>query len=1042
MKKLCLAAVVGLGFVGSVLADTQTWDAYRKFTTATTIDDDIEIVGDITVEVTQSQTLTLNGVVSGTGSITKDGTGTIVFTNGGNTFAASEGPSVIVNRGTVRADAEGAFSSGVLKCAMSQTGSQWTAIIAFNAAGATFSNDIIIEGEAYAYSLYFNESATLTGKIDAHTMTALGINYLSNGTTRLGKKGTFTGEVDVGEGELRIYTIEDTEFVGKLICGTLVMNQSGAYSGRVGKVILSNGGNMIGTISMNGSNLEPTESGALGGARYYIRGKQTGGDYTQLKLGGKNQTVKALDFNSALEFTSGQTDCRISSASAATLTIVGDTTSALTRCYLYSANIAYALNVDTEKYPDFVQTFSGPLSGAVTGADRPMVSTQPLTVRAGKLRLDNDMKCQKVPSIAIGEKGELQLGAVTSVLTGVSEITLDGKLVIEATASLPFTDNKIDMTVAKGAEITIPEGMTISLKSLTVDGVKQYKGFYSSANLPQIKGSGQIYTDGELPTKVEATWTAGGAGDTSIGTAANWDKAVPSFTGYSLSAFFATSGTEALVDRKLELCRLAFDAPNGFALKAGANGEVSIGADGLVIAAKQTEDDPDLSYAIEPAVALYDEQTWTVPVGRLLTLGNGFSNADGAFTTVTGSGTLVWNGTNTLAATATFDNTLLKVEDGLVASVNHEWEGSITGGAASTKVMEFSVDTVGTGIELANGIIEKTIRFKKTKSGVPIIVAKQGTTNEISGYIRQADNVYTGFMTETNSVLTVSGGYMSSSTLTSKYGPGTLRIRNRSFGACGGTLGFSCQDGAVIFDVASPDIDKWLPIGTKVGVATSVEFNADRVATKARFAAGVPADGNNKFYLNASTAETPCQAEFHATVQNFQQVLVGPWTTLHGDTGSALCVIGNQDNDDHVVEAARAVQGRIEGALSIQMGGTGTLLLKSQAFASTGDLVVTNGVLELAADASWANGANVIVSGNGCLKLNAKQNLGKTVTKLQVSENGTVDIAAGVGVTVAEAWVGGVKLEDGVYRKSDETPWLTGEGCLRVGQTGVLLIIR
>lgn len=1038
MKKLYLAALVGLGFVGSVLADSQMWNEDKKFTATTTIDDGIEIVGDITVEVAKSMTVTLNGVVSGTGSITKTGAGTVVFTNGDNSFAAAEGPSIRVVGGIVQADAAGAFSTGSILCGQAQ--------INFNASGATFANDITIEGTAATHSLYFNESATLSGKIDAHTMTVLGINYLSNGTTRLGKKGTFTGEVDVGEGELRIYTIEDTEFVGKLTCGTLLMNQSGAYSGRAGKVILDNGSNEIGTISMSGSNLELTSVGAMGGARHYIRKRQTGGDYSQLKLGGNDQTIKALDFNQAIGFTSDQTDCRISSSSAATLTIGGDTTSALTCCYLYSAGIAYVIDVDTEKYPDFVQTFSGPLSGGATGANRPMASTQPLTVKSGKLRLDNDMKCQKVPSIAIGEKGELQLGAVTSVLTGVSEITLDGKLVIEAAASLPFTDNKIDMTVAKDASITIPEGMTISLKSLTVDGVKQYKGFYTSANLPQIKGEGQIYTDGDLPTKIEATWTAGGADDTSIGTAANWDKAVPSFTGYSLDATFASAGTEALVDRKLEICRLAFDAPNGFALKAGANGEISIGADGLVIAAKQAEDDPDLGYAIEPAVALYDEQTWTIPVGRLLTLGNGFSNVDGAFTTVTGSGTLVWNGTNTLAATATFNNTLLKVENGMIASVGHKWEGDIGSTATSTKVMEFGVGTVGTGIELANGVIEKTIRINTSKASVPFLVSKEGTTNEVSGYIRQAHNASTGFRVETNSVLTLSGGYMCSGTLTSKYGPGTLRIKNRSFGAQGGTLGFMCTEGALIFDGQSSGINNCLPIGGTRGSTSSVEFNVDNVAPSARLFVGEWESGN-KFYPQTSGS---CEAEFHGTTQSFRQLLVGPTATLHGDAGSLVCVTGNQDDsmsNKGTVEiipsaSTRSVQGRIEGALSLQMGGTGTLLLKSQDFASTGDLIVTNGVLELAADASWANGANVIVSGNGCLKLNAKQNLSKTVTKLQVSENGTVDIAAGVRVAVAEAWVGGVKLEDGVYVKSDANPWLTGEGILRVGQTGLVLIVQ
>lgn len=125
-------------------------------------------------------------------------------------------------------------------------------------------------------------------------------------------------------------------------------------------------------------------------------------------------------------------------------------------------------------------------------------------------------------------------------------------------------------------------------------------------------------------------------------------------------------------------------------------------------------------------------------------------------------------------------------------------------------------------------------------------------------------------------------------------------------------------------------------------------------------------------------------------------------------------------------------------------------MLTNQAFASCGDLTVTNGVLELAAGASWPNGTNFTARGSGTLKFAAAKQVGRKIARLHFAENGKIYIPEGVTLKVAAADV----LESG----SDEpTPValgtydgtsgllrdrIEGGGQVMVGPSGVVLIVR
>ncbi len=1035
-QMLCVSLLVAPGLVW---AEALTWDAKQTFSENTTLADDVVLVGEVEIEVSRG-TLTLGGAVTGEGSIRKTGAGMLVLAHSGNTFAPASGAAISVDEGILQADAPGAFGSGAVSCG-------WQGIVRLNADGATFPNDMTFSGrDSEPCQLLFVKGARIAGNVAVDGEAGGSGLWVDAGTTTIktGMVAKFTGSVNVGDGMICLATVEDYAFNGPLTCGTLFLNLKNSHSGRQGKATLGSSDNSIGLISMNGSSLSAAAEGALGGARYFVRECQVGASSQELQLGGYSQSVRALDFGAGIQIGDGATYARLSTSSGSpVLTVTGDGESAVTRCWFPNANVQLKMAVDVAKYPAFVQTFSGPLNpNAASG--RANKTAQPLDVASGTLRLDNDVKFAAVPSILIGEAGVLQLGAITNALTGVSKISCAGRIEISESANAPFADNKVALELAVTGKLAIPQGMTLMMKSLAVGGVRKSKGFYDASSLDQIEGEGQIYTDGDPVSVSDATWTAGAGTDTSVGAAANWGGTLPGLSSFETRATFATSGTEAVIDRAVRFQKLTLDAPNGFALRYGANGSLSIGADGLTVAAKPEETDASLAYAIEPPVALYDVQTWTIPADRTLTFGNGFSNADGAFVSVVGGGSLVWRGTNTLAATVAFTNVPLTVVDGTIASVNHEWEGEIKSLDSSDRIMEVSMNAV----TLANGRIEKTIRFRKSiGNGKPMVVSKAWTTNEIAGFVRQADNDMTGFMVEDGSELTLSGGYMCSSTLTSKFGPGTLRIRSRNFGGEGGTLGFVSHDGLLVFEdggtLSSTSSSKWMVLGSADGSTASVEFLSDVACRGSRLGLGVYVSNNYLYDRNEGIGT----AAFHATAQEVHQIVCAPLGVLTGEAGSVLRVVGNQDNDTNL-RCASGIRGEVNGGLSIEMGGTGTLTLSGRDFASAGELSVTDGTLELAADASWANGGGVSVGGNGTLVLARGRGQLSPVAAVRFSGGGKLKIGglAKIGSLAvydadSDTWM---NMPKGDYN-SKSTGAMAGRivsGTLRIGTFGTVIVVR
>lgn len=120
---------------------------------------------------------------------------------------------------------------------------------------------------------------------------------------------------------------------------------------------------------------------------------------------------------------------------------------------------------------------------------------------------------------------------------------------------------------------------------------------------------------------------------------------------------------------------------------------------------------------------------------------------------------------------------------------------------------------------------------------------------------------------------------------------------------------------------------------------------------------------------------------------------------------------------------------RFSGAVSFCWNGTGSFDLIYAASDTTGDLVVSNGTLGIAKNATWG-GKNVVVS-NGTLRVDSSDPFTADDVRLVVGANGS--LALNADVTVAHATIDGADLLPGEYLAGDfASGHVTGQGLLTV----------
>ncbi len=247
--------------------------------------------------------------------------------------------------------------------------------------------------------------------------------------------------------------------------------------------------------------------------------------------------------------------------------------------------------------------------------------------------------------------GTLVVAAAKSLGNSTNVTVLRGTLELRTASGI---HDAASLSIASPGVIKVGAGLVETVDKLFLDGAQQPSGTWGrtgsgAAHIDDthFTGDGKVYVKtSPVITPASVTWSAGGA-DTLLSTAANWASgSVPAFDGATLPVF-GTGGTLATVDTNVNLYGISFNRAGNFTVTNGA-GSITLGAGGIVAASPDTT---SRLYTLAEDVRLAESSTWNVAtngagVTALIVSGSVTNGIDPYGITKTGGGTLVLAGDN------------------------------------------------------------------------------------------------------------------------------------------------------------------------------------------------------------------------------------------------------------------------------------------------------------------------------------------------------------------------------------------------------------
>ena len=384
----------------------------------------------------------------------------------------------------------------------------------------------------------------------------------------------------------------------------------------------------------------------------------------------------------------------------------------------------YKLSIDVDAYPGFTQVFAGGRTNNMSGV---------LSATKGGIRITDATCFPSVNSIVVGADGVFtNETTVASSLKGVTSMSVDG---VFASTTQPFTQDNLTLSLGSDAEFSLPEGTTLTVKSLTHNGVLMPAGRYDSSSLPQLRGCSIISTSG-ASSGASAVWNGNGA----VTEATNWGGSLPALSNYTVQATFAEGGSHADFETNAKLFGISFAAPagtTGFELRDGG-GSLSLSSGGLAL--DGSDNATAKAYVLSVPTEFTANQTWSIPSNQTLVVDGAMENAYGKITVAGALGNLQFRGTNTLEGAIVSTASVVEVT-GLIATPGHVSQGLALNGGANTLTFlgeityQNPMKYVNTGgrLFLSNAVIEKPLYVNY--SGNHGIDSRVGTTNVLKGHV-------------------------------------------------------------------------------------------------------------------------------------------------------------------------------------------------------------------------------------------------------------------------------------------------------------------
>ena len=571
--------------------------------------------------------------------------------------------------------------------------------------------------------------------------------------------------------------------------------------------------------------------------------------------------------------------------------------------------------------------------------------------------------------------------------------------------SLADTTN---LVLAAGTSIELADGACAEFATVSVDGADIDPGFYTGTGGPAyatpltwISGTGVLVVSLETPaTTVPASWNAAGSGG-AMSVASNWaPETSPNLATGEFLPTFASTGSGAVADASGLVNGIVFDAPNDFTL-SGA-GTLTVLGGGITAASAD--------YTVLAPLLAGVSQTWNVGEGATVAIAGDFESPRSTTVTKTGSGTLDISGTNPFSGAIAVTEGSLRLSGGFGRSA--ATDGALTKTAGATNI--FAGVTVNKPVSQA------------LKGTADELNAEAGTTNVFKGRASYSFGSNVQFTLGNGAVVVYENGL----SLSSPDPKWKLFMRSDKAGPlvrfCGEPSDFSSANFTSYvtcrFETTGNRIGQYM-----FGDNSRLEATADYAWNGTDGIETLRVAGSKTFIDVGSTRQCIQNLSFNnATFK----------TTVAGDGGTLeLAPTANQSISLTNLLFTQSV--------SLQKHGAADLTLVGGAAESYGNVAVTNGVLEFAADASWLNGTNVTVSGSGTLKIHAADTFNREHAVIRFADEGKIYVPAGVTQRFAKGWDGDTKMRDGLYETGGKSSRVTGGGAIQIGKLpGLIMIFR